>query len=61
MAQSRFDSKGAEDCFGDVNNVKAQISDDLAELIDKMRIEIRGRHYSIRTEEAYVEWACPVC
>ena len=26
-------------------------------LLDRMRAEIRVRHYSIRTEEAYVDWA----
>jgi len=26
-------------------------------LLDRMRTEIRVRHYSIRTEEAYVDWA----
>lgn len=26
-------------------------------LLDRMRIHLRTRHYSIRTEEAYVDWA----
>ncbi len=36
----------------------AQMSGALAKLIDEMRAEIRARHYSIRTEGAYVDWAC---
>lgn len=55
MAQSRLASKGAE---GDFLDAKAQISDALSELVDKIRTEIRVRHYSIRTEEAYIEWVC---
>lgn len=30
---------------------------DSPKLLDRMRAEIRVRHYSIRTEEAYVDWA----
>lgn len=26
-------------------------------LLDRMRVHLRTRHYSIRTEEAYVDWA----
>ena len=26
-------------------------------LLDRMRAVLRTRHYSIRTEEAYVQWA----
>ncbi len=26
-------------------------------LLEQMRAEIRVRHYSIRTEEAYLDWA----
>ena len=38
------------------------LSDPLAErpppkLLDRMRIHLRTRHYSIRTEQAYVDWA----
>lgn len=33
------------------------ISADFSELLDRMRAEIRTRHYSIRTEEAYADWA----
>ena len=33
------------------------ISQDSPKLLDRMRAEIRVRHYSIRTEEAYVDWA----
>lgn len=33
------------------------ISHDSPKLLDRMRAEIRVRHYSIRTEEAYVDWA----
>ena len=30
---------------------------DSPKLLDRMRAEIRVRHYSIRTEEAYLDWA----
>lgn len=33
------------------------ISSESPNLLDRMRAEIRVRHYSIRTEEAYVDWA----
>jgi len=36
--------------------VKA-ISQDSPKLLDRLRAEIRVRHYSIRTEETYVDWA----
>ena len=26
-------------------------------LLDRMRVHLRTRHYSLRTEEAYVDWA----
>jgi len=26
-------------------------------LLERMRIHLRMRHYSIRTEEAYIDWA----
>jgi integron integrase len=32
-------------------------SQDAPKLLDRLRAEIRVRHYSIRTEEAYVDWA----
>ncbi|OGT21863.1 MAG: integrase [Gammaproteobacteria bacterium RBG_16_57_12] len=33
------------------------VSQDSPRLLDRMRAEIRVRHYSIRTEETYVDWA----
>ena len=33
------------------------VSQDSPKLLDRMRAEIRLRHYSIRTEEAYTDWA----
>ncbi|HXU94461.1 MAG TPA: integron integrase [Gallionella sp.] len=33
------------------------VSADSPKLLDRMRAEIRTRHYSIRTEEAYLDWA----
>ena len=33
------------------------ISQDSPKLLDRMRAEIRVRHYSLRTEESYVDWA----
>ena len=33
------------------------VSEDSPKLLDRMRAEIRVRHYSIRTEEAYLDWA----
>jgi integron integrase len=33
------------------------VSLDSPKLLDRMRAEIRTRHYSIRTEETYVDWA----
>ncbi|MEW6132776.1 MAG: integron integrase [Pseudomonadota bacterium] len=33
------------------------VSKDSPRLLDRMRAEIRLRHYSIRTEETYVDWA----
>lgn len=33
------------------------VSQDSPKLLDRLRAEIRVRHYSIRTEEAYVDWA----
>ncbi len=33
------------------------VSQDPPKLLDRLRAEIRVRHYSIRTEEAYVDWA----
>ena len=35
-------------------NVDAQRS---PKLLERMRIHLRTRHYSIRTEEAYIDWA----
>ena len=29
----------------------------MSKLLDQMRDEIRARHYSIRTEDAYLRWA----
>jgi hypothetical protein len=29
-------------------------------LLDQLREQIRYLHYSLRTEEAYVYWTCPV-
>jgi len=38
--------------------MKAQVvSQDSPKLLDRMRAEIRVRHYSIRTEEVYLDWA----
>lgn len=33
------------------------VSQGSPKLLDRMRAEIRLRHYNIRTEEAYVDWA----
>lgn len=33
------------------------VSQDSPKLLDRMRAEIRVRHYSIRTEETYLDWA----
>ena len=33
------------------------ISQDSPKLLNRLRVEIRVRHYSIRTEQAYVDWA----
>lgn len=33
------------------------VSQDTPKLLDRMRAEIRVRHYSIRTEETYLDWA----
>ena len=33
------------------------VSQDSPRLLDRMRAEIRMRHYSIRTEEVYIDWA----
>src|SRR3989338_2003981 len=33
------------------------VSQDSPMLLDRMRAEIRVRHYSTRTEEVYVDWA----
>lgn len=33
------------------------VSQDSPKLLDRLRAEIRLRHYSIRTEETYVDWA----
>ena len=33
------------------------VSRDSPKLLDRMRAEIRVRHYSIRTEETYLDWA----
>ncbi len=33
------------------------VSQDSPKLLDRMRSEIRVRHYSIRTEETYLDWA----
>lgn len=33
------------------------VSQDSPKLLDRVRAEIRVRHYSIRTEESYVDWA----
>jgi len=33
------------------------VSQDSPKLLDRIRAEIRVRHYSIRTEEVYVDWA----
>ena len=32
------------------------VSQESPKLLDRMRTEIRLRHYSIRTEEAYTDW-----
>ena len=38
--------------------MKAQaVSLDSPKLLDRLRAEIQVRHYSIRTEEVYVDWA----
>ena len=38
--------------------MKAQaVSQDSLKLLDWLRAEIRVRHYRIRTEEVYVDWA----
>lgn len=38
--------------------IKAQsVSPDPPKLLDRMRTETRLRHYSIRTEQTYIEWA----
>ena len=33
------------------------VSQDSPKLLDRLRIQIRLRHYSLRTEQAYVDWA----
>lgn len=33
------------------------VSQQSPKLLDRLRAEIRLRHYSIRTEETYVDWA----
>ncbi|OFZ70749.1 MAG: integrase [Betaproteobacteria bacterium RBG_16_58_11] len=33
------------------------VSQDSPKLLDRLRAEIRVRHYSLRTEQAYVDWA----
>lgn len=33
------------------------VSQDSPKLLDRMRAEIRLRHYSLRTEQAYADWA----
>ena len=33
------------------------VSQDSPTLLDRLRAEIRVRHYSLRTEQAYVDWA----
>jgi integron integrase len=33
------------------------VSQDSPKLLDRLRAEIRMRHYSLRTEQAYVDWA----
>ena len=33
------------------------VSQDSPQFLDQMRVEIRVRHYSIRTEEVYLDWA----
>ena len=32
------------------------VSQESPKLLDRMRVEIRVRHYSIRTEQVYVDW-----
>ncbi|WP_310385946.1 integron integrase [Roseateles sp.] len=44
--------------FGELNtNVPAQSHAPPLKLLDQLRGELRVRHYSIRTEQAYVDWA----
>ncbi|MGA1843640.1 MAG: tyrosine-type recombinase/integrase [bacterium] len=57
------DSQGRDPCIFDrptvvFRDTMQEISSELSDLIDRMRAEIRTRHYSIRTEEAYVDWVC---
>ena len=33
------------------------VSQDSPKLLDRLRTQIRLRHYSLRTEQAYVDWA----
>ena len=33
------------------------VSQDAPKVLGRLRAEVRMRHYSIRTEEAYVDWA----
>jgi len=33
------------------------VSQDSPKLLDRMRAGIRLRHYSLRTEQAYIDWA----
>ncbi len=33
------------------------VSQNSPKLLDRLRIEIRVRHYSIRTEDVHVDWA----
>lgn len=30
----------------------------MSELLEEVREAVRARHYSIRTEEAYIRWVC---
>jgi len=55
QGMDRSSSIRAESVFRDT---RAPMSSELSDLIDRIRTEIRTRHYSIRTEDAYVDWVC---
>jgi integron integrase len=46
----------AEPLTGGAAGLRASKSDGQPRLLDRVRIAIRTRHYSLRTEEAYVAW-----